>query len=199
MAAAAAAPLLAPAAPSPRSVHTRQFVLSSAAPPRTHMLLYYAYRHVADPEGEADAHVALCARLQLSGRVLLAAEGINGTLSGAADDIDAYVAALCAHDTFRMRLDDFKRSAAAGAADPFSRECFVLVVPEIIASGGAFAGVPLESTGQGYLTPAQWRDALTARTDDTVVIDVRNRKEARAGGSVAGGCALLRCGSALPL
>jgi UPF0176 protein len=141
-----------------------------------------AFRDVAAPEAEADAHVALCASLQLTGRVLLAAEGINGTLCGSDTDVEAYIAAMCAHPLFRMRRDDFKRSAAAGAADPFSRELFVLVVPEIIASGGAFAGVPLALTGQGYLTPTEWRDALQSADANTVVIDVRNRNEVQLGG-----------------
>ena len=109
--------------------------------------------------------------------MLVAAEGLNGTLSGSGDATAAYVEALCAHPLWRMRPADFKRSGASGASDPFSRELFVLVVPEIVASGGALAGIAVEDTGAGYLTPAEWREALLRRDDDTVVIDVRNRRE----------------------
>ena len=109
--------------------------------------------------------------------MLVAAEGLNGTLSGSAAATEAYVAALCAHPLWRMRPADFKRSAACGASDPFSRELFVLVVPEIVASGGALSGIAVEDTGAGYLTPAEWREALLRQDDDTVVIDVRNRRE----------------------
>ena len=56
---------------------------------------------------------------------------------------------------------------------------YVLVVREIIESAGAFADVPLAATGRGYLTPQQWRAALAAPDADTVVVDVRNRNEAR--------------------
>ena len=163
---AAATPQLPPAAASRRSAHTRQYVLPATVPPPTHLLLYYGYRHLADPAAFADEHVSLCSGLQLSGRVLVASEGINGTLSGSHAAVEAYVAALCAHPLLRLTPDDFKRSAASGAADPFSRECFVLVVDEIVASGGLLSSVPLEATGQGYLTPAAWREALLeARAD----------------------------------
>ena len=153
-------PVLSPAASSARSSHTRQFVLPSSCPAPTHALLYYAYRRVADPDGAADEQAELCARLQLSGRVLIAEEGINGTLSGSATATAAYVEALCLHPLWRMRQSDFKRSAARGASDPFSRELFVLVVPEIVASGGALSGIAVEDTGAGYLTPSEWREAL---------------------------------------
>jgi predicted sulfurtransferase len=55
----------------------------------------------------------------------------------------------------------------------------VMTVPEIICSGGAFAGIANEETSQGYLTPAQWRDAIQASVGDpeTIVIDVRNSRE----------------------
>jgi UPF0176 protein len=110
--------------------------------------------------------------------VLVASEGINGTLSGSAAAVEAYVEALCAHALWRMAPADFKRSACAtGVNDPFSRELFVLVVPEIVASGGALSGISLEETSQGYLTPAEWREALLHADSDTVVIDVRNRRE----------------------
>lgn len=116
--------------------------------------------------------------MQLSGRVLVASEGINGTLSGSAAAVETYVEALCAHALWRMTPADFKRSACAkGINDPFSRELFVLVVPEIVASGGALSGISLEETSQGYLTPAEWREALLHADADTVVIDVRNRRE----------------------
>jgi UPF0176 protein len=178
--------MLAPAGSSHRSAYTRTYVLPPSAPRRTQLLLYYAYRHVADARAEADAQAALCASLQLTGRILVAGEGINGTMAGDAAGVEAYVAHMCTHDTFRLSRDDFKRSSCSSSnADPFSRELFVLVVDELVATGGAFSAVPLEATGQGYLSPAAWRDALLSAGDDTVVVDVRNRAEV-ALGSFAG-------------
>ena len=59
------APALAPASSSARSSHTRQYVVPSGVPPPTHTILFYAYRHVADPDAQADEHVELCASLQV--------------------------------------------------------------------------------------------------------------------------------------
>jgi len=179
------APALPPAAQSRRSRHTRQYVLPPSTPPPTHVLLYYAYRRVAEPAASADEHAALCARLQLSGRVLVAEEGINGTVAGTEAAVEAYIVALCSHPVLRLRPADFKHSPAAGAACPFSRELFVLVVPEIVESGGALLSVPPEETGEGYLTPEEWRAALLAARDapggDTVTVDVRNAREVALG------------------
>src|SRR4249920_1527157 len=49
---------------------------------------------------------ALCAELGLTGSVLLAHEGINGTLAGSADAIDALVAELKRGALFGGRLDN---------------------------------------------------------------------------------------------
>jgi UPF0176 acylphosphatase like domain len=88
---------LPPAAASRRAQYTRQYVLPESALAPTTLLLFYAYRALEDVERLADEHAELCASLQLSGRVLLASEGVNGTLSGSEAALQAYMAALCAH------------------------------------------------------------------------------------------------------
>ena len=168
-----------PASCSARSSYTRQFCVGSGCAPATHAILFYAYRELENPERVADAHVQLCSSLQLSGRVLLATEGINGTLSGTGDAIERYITNLCADPIFRLSPSDFKHSKAQGAADPFSRELFVLVVAEIVASGGVLQSIPLAETGSGYLSPADWREALLAADENTVIIDVRSRPSAQ--------------------
>ena len=145
------------------------------------LLLYYKYAALHNPGEEAAAQAALCRRLQLSGRVLVAAEGINGTLAGTAAACDAYEAALGAHPALALQPADFKRSSPSGSADPFSSECFVLEVAELVESAGALSALPLAATGQGYLSPAAWRAALTDPDPGTVVIDVRNAAEVALG------------------
>ncbi len=46
------------------------------------ILLYYLYTDIDDVVSLKAAHTDLCNQLELKGRVLLANEGINGTLSG---------------------------------------------------------------------------------------------------------------------
>lgn len=55
----------------------------------------------------------------------------------------------------------------------------MLVVDEIISTNGVFSNINIDDTGKGYLTPEEWRQALLSDSGDTVVIDVRNKNEAR--------------------
>ena len=76
--------------------------------------------------------------------------------------------------------DDFKWSSTT-QHDLFP-DLVVKLVKEIIATGGAFASIPLEETSQGYLTPQQWHDEiLHLDPKTTVLIDCRNTKECAVG------------------
>nr|MBP6974721.1 hypothetical protein [Candidatus Paceibacterota bacterium] len=46
------------------------------------ILLYYKYTHVADPEAFVKWHKEICEQFGFKGRILIAHEGINGTLEG---------------------------------------------------------------------------------------------------------------------
>ena len=49
------------------------------------VILFYKYIAITDPQNFAEKQRALCDSLGLKGRILIAEEGINGTLAGAAD------------------------------------------------------------------------------------------------------------------
>ncbi|HTF94448.1 MAG TPA: hypothetical protein VK632_15470, partial [Verrucomicrobiae bacterium] len=58
------------------------------------VILFYKYVEISDAELFAGRQRALCESLGLKGRILIAAEGINGTLAGPAGNVDRYVAIL---------------------------------------------------------------------------------------------------------
>src|SRR5260370_20235431 len=64
---------------------------------------------------------AICACLSLRGSVLLASEGINGTLAGHADAIDALVEELQRGVLFGGRLDHLELKFSRAATMPFWR------------------------------------------------------------------------------
>src|ERR1700730_6000585 len=64
---------------------------------------------------------AICADLELKGRVLLAHEGINGTLAGSDDAIAALVAELREGALFGGRLDRLELKFSSASAMPFAR------------------------------------------------------------------------------
>src|SRR5215475_5818660 len=64
---------------------------------------------------------AFCARLSLKGSVLLAREGINGTLAGTAQAIDALARELAHGKLFSGRLDNLELKFSISEAMPFGR------------------------------------------------------------------------------
>lgn len=62
------------------------------------LLLFYAYRPVllaSSAAAEAQAQLSKCIQLNLSGRLLVADEGINGTVGGDTAACEAYVEWMC--------------------------------------------------------------------------------------------------------
>lgn len=74
------------------------------------VLLYYNYTKIEEPEEFAKNHLAFCKSLDLKGRILVAEEGINGTVSGTVENTTAYMKAMKADPRF---ADTMSRSIQA--------------------------------------------------------------------------------------
>jgi UPF0176 protein len=118
----------------------------------------------------------LCGGLKLKGSVLLAHEGINGTLAGSRDAIDELVATLRHGDLFGGRLDHLEIKFSSAGAMPFGR-LKVRLKKEIVTFGDTAAD-PTRQVGT-YVEPADWNTLITA--PDTVLIDTRNAFEVELG------------------
>jgi UPF0176 protein len=123
---------------------------------------------------------AVCADLELKGSVLLAHEGINGTLAGSAGAIDALIAELRDGELFGGRLDNLELKFSHASVMPFAR-LKVRLKKEIVTLGDAKTD-PTRAVGT-YVDAADWNDLIAA--PDTLVIDTRNAFEV-AMGSFAG-------------
>jgi UPF0176 protein len=119
---------------------------------------------------------AICAGMELKGSVLLAQEGINGTLAGSAEAIAALVEELRHGDLFGGRLDHLELKFSDAAAMPFQR-LKIRLKKEIVTLGDA-ATDPTRQVGI-YVDPADWNDLIAA--PDTLVIDIRNAFEVAMG------------------
>src|ERR1700721_2885869 len=108
---------------------------------------------------------AICAELDLKGSVLLADEGINGTLAGATDAIDTLVGQLRGAALFGGRLDNLELKFSHAATMPF-RRLKVRLKKEIVTLGAT--GLDPARQAGIYVGPAAW-DALIA-TPDTLVL-----------------------------
>src|ERR1700732_4329684 len=112
---------------------------------------------------------AICADLKLKGSVLLAPEGINGTVAGSAEAIGELVRALRHGELFGGRLDRLELKFSSASAMPFGR-LKVRLKKEIVTLGDELAG----PTRQGglYADPADWVGLNAA--PNTLLIDTRN-------------------------
>ena len=135
------------------------------------VILFYKYVPVADPHGFAAEQRELCVRLALKGRLLIATEGINGTLAGPASAIAEYRATLQRDE----RFSDIEFKTSSGNAATFPK-LVVKVRKEIVAlNAGA-----LTPDQDNRLSPAAWKQMMES-APDAVVLDVRNRYESAAG------------------
>ena len=140
---------------------------------------FYRFVPLADPAAVADA-LRVSAR-NLRGSVVVACEGVNGTVAGAANAIDEFETALQRPDMLGgvLRGMPFKHSACS--TQPFGR-LKVSVKPEIVALGlpapaGALAAP--DEHDASHLPPFAWR-ALLSR-GGVVLLDNRNHFEYRLG------------------
>lgn len=134
------------------------------------VLLYYLYVPLEDPERFAHEHRALCERLSLEGRILIAAEGINGTVSGPREATREYMRVM--REDPRTSAMEFKVDEADGHV--FSR-LSVKLRDEVVTLGlGEEDLKPWNLTGE-YLDPAAWRDMMD--DENAVIIDARNDYE----------------------
>lgn len=137
------------------------------------VILFYTFVSISDPAALKKAQQALCESLNLKGRLLIATEGINGTFEGTTKDIVAYQKALRADECFASIA--FKESEGTG--DAF-RKLEVRVRKEIVTLNAGKFDVQNETAPE---ITAEELDALFAKDEDFVVLDLRNEYEIAAG------------------
>jgi len=114
----------------------------------------------------------MCDHLEIKGTLLLAAEGINGTVAGTDDAIDALLAFLRADP--RLAALDAKFSRAE--AMPFYR-MKVRLKKEIVTMG--VDGIDPNDVVGTYVDPQDWNALIS--DPDTILIDTRNDYEVEIG------------------
>ena len=135
------------------------------------VILFYKYVEITDSDVFSGSQRALCESLGLKGRILIASEGINGTLAGEAENVDRYVAALRADPRFSDI--EIKRSPGDPATFP---KLVVKVRREIVTLNAG----PIPPDKENHLSPREWKDAME-QNRDVVLLDIRNRFESAAG------------------
>lgn len=137
---------------------------------------FYQFAALPDYRELREPLRAFCACLSLKGSVLLAQEGINGTIAGTPEAIDLFAHELAHGDMFGGRLDNLELKFSASEAMPFGR-LKVRLKKEIVTLGDEAAD-PTRRVGT-YVDAAGWNALISA--PDTLLLDTRNAFEVAMG------------------
>jgi UPF0176 protein len=132
---------------------------------------FYKFAPVADPLAVQAALRDTCERAGVMGTILVAAEGLNGSIAGARDGVDAVLAAIRALDGFA----DLSPRETQASKPPFYR-LKVRLKKEIVTMGAPTDPATLVGT---YVDAADWNALIS--DPDVAVIDTRNDYEVRIG------------------
>lgn len=135
------------------------------------VILFYKYVEVADPHALAAAQREICSEIGLKGRILIATEGINGTLAGSSAAIDRYIETLKSD----ARFSDIIFKLSAGDATTFPK-LVVKVRAEIVTLNAG----ELRPDRDNQLTSSAWKQMME-EDPSAVLLDIRNRYESAAG------------------
>src|ERR1700742_2385779 len=119
---------------------------------RYNTLLYYCYSAINDAEQFAADHLKFCKSLGLTGRIIVADEGLNGTVSGTAEACKTYMDNV--HADVRFAAIDFK---IYEVDEPSFIKMHVRYKSEIVHSGLRDPHIinPQERTGK-HLEPKEF-------------------------------------------
>ncbi len=137
-----------------------------------HILLYYCYTPIENPEQFRYEHHLFCLKHDILGRIIVSKEGLNGTVSGLKEQCEIYRQTLLADPRFASI--DFKIEEHDTHA---FQKLHVRVKPEIVHVDLPHIN-PNQKTGI-HLEPAEFKNLKDA--DDVVLLDVRSDYEHKVG------------------
>ncbi|PJE27389.1 UPF0176 protein [Pseudooceanicola antarcticus] len=132
----------------------------------------YHFTRFDDPAALKAPLLALCEAQKICGSLLLAREGINGTVAGPAAGIEA----VLAHIRALPGCEGLEWKLSTASERPFAR-MKVRLKKEIVTMGQPDVD-PLARVGH-YVEPAEWNALI--RSEDVAVIDTRNDYEVAIG------------------
>lgn len=133
------------------------------------VLLYYKYVEIENPQAFRDEHFELCSNLDLRGRILVATEGMNGTVSGTVEQTEKYIEFMRNDSRFSDMI--FKIEKSEGHA---FKKLKVKVKPEIVNLSLEEDLDPNKVTGK-HLSPKEFLESM--QQEDVIILDARNTYE----------------------
>jgi len=135
-----------------------------------HILLYYKFQHIKDVEYFIRQHKRKCQELGIVGKVLVGKEGVNGSVAGTKEHMQAYKEFFHSIEGF----DDLWFKEELGNEAPFNK----MIVREKKEIVSLQKDVDMSRKGN-YVTPTQFLKGV--EDEDVIVLDARNDYEYEVG------------------
>lgn len=132
------------------------------------ILLYYCYTSIDDTEQFRYDHHLFCLEHGIKGRIIIASEGINGTVSGTKEACEKYMERFKSDPRFasiEFKIEEHNKHAFT--------KLHVRVKSEIVYSGLNHIN-PAKKTGK-YVEPNEFKELKNS--EDVVILDVRSNYE----------------------
>lgn len=136
------------------------------------VMALYKFASLPDAEALKTPLAQFCCNRGIKGTLILAPEGINGTVAGSAEAIDALADYLFATGPFGTRLQGAEVKYSFADTAPFLR-MKVRLKPEIVTLRAPEAD-PSKAVGT-YVEPEDWNSLIDQ--NDVVLVDTRNDYE----------------------
>jgi len=136
-----------------------------------YIILFYKFTDIGNPEEFVEQQLTFCNKEGLLGKILIAGEGINGSLSGSKDQINEYKRFL----TSQPQFSDINFKEERGTFNPF-KKMIVRQKREIIRMDQE---LDLNKRGK-YITPEELTE-LYDSDEEFIVLDTRNNYESEVG------------------
>jgi UPF0176 protein len=140
----------------------------------TSVVTFYKFVRLLDPSGLRDELDGMACELALKGTILLAGEGINGTVTGNSVALQKFLGAL-------ERLPEFSglavKYSSAAAGNPVFHRLKVRVKPEIVSFG--VSGLDPGGRTGTHVGAEEWNELLD--DPEVTVVDTRNDYEVAIG------------------
>jgi UPF0176 protein len=133
------------------------------------VLLYYKFVNIPDHESYAQTHLEFCNAYQLKGRIIVAPEGINGTVSGSYLQVQKYIDHMHSQPAFADL--EFKEDVSEHHV---FKTMHVRAKKEIVTFRADVDIDPNVFTGE-YLEPDEWLNKM--EKDDVIILDGRSDYE----------------------
>ena len=135
------------------------------------VILYYCYAPIDNTDIYRDEHHLFCVQNNLLGRIIIAPEGLNGTISGTPEDCEAYMNYVRSDERFKhvqFKIEEHDKIAF--------QKLHVRVKEEIVNSD--LNVNPLVRTGK-HLEPSEFKALLN--DPEVILVDMRSDYEHEVG------------------